>query len=202
MSEFTIPCDTVVRLANVLRGIPDTVDPVFRTLRLENGCVIATDRKFMAVEYVGEFTGTFHFILDEALIAQCKIEAGYNASLSIIYNEVLGYGVAKTALGYTANYNCAYAGPANDFDRWRSIVAQTAESSKESVGAMFWDTDGISKLSASSPSGSVVFEEKINTNRPTLMRDVHDNRWIGIFNPYSSDIAYQPATLPTWANVR
>jgi hypothetical protein len=112
---------------------------------------------------------------------------------------MLKYTVAKTSLGYVTTQNLHYTGDIGDkWPRWREIVAKCAEPAKKPSGGMFWDAVGINKLVSSSPSGKVVFEEAIDTGRPTLVRDVTDYHWLGVFNPLDKMQRHAPAALPTW----
>lgn len=199
MNEISVPCDTVVRLSNVIHTLPDDIDPIFRCIRFDNGLAVTTDRSFMAIEKIGEFAGIFHMVIEPALIEQCRTEAAFNGSLTITINDALKYAVAKTSLGYVHPRNVAFYPPGDTpFDRWRGVVLQSKEPAGASVGGMFWDIDGLTRLATSSPSGRIVFEEKIDTTRPSLIRDINDYSWLGVFNPFTSENSYQPASLPSW----
>ncbi len=199
MADFVIPCDTVVRLSNVIHSLPDNIDPVFRCVRFDNGLAVTTDRSFMAIEKIADFTGVFHMTVEPALIEQCRTEAAFNGTLTVTVNDALQYAVAKTSLGYIHPTNVGfYPSGANPFDRWREVVLQSKEPAAALIGGMFWDVDGLTRLATSSPSGRIVFEEKIDTTRPSLIRDINDHSWLGVFKPFTSDKSYQPASLPSW----
>ena len=174
-------------------------DSMFRAIRLDNGQAVATDRSFMAIENIGGPSGVVHILPDPKLIAQCKTESVFDSKLTITVNEMLKFAVAKTTLGYVHPGNCSiWADGENDFDRWRSVVMESAAPAMKSSGGMFWVAESIAKLAASSPSGRLVFEENIDVSRPTLVRDVLDYDWLGVFSPHSIKDLYKPATLPTW----
>jgi hypothetical protein len=199
MADFRIPCDTVARLANVVAGLSDEIEPVFKCIRFDNGVAVTTDRSFMAIEKIGDFTGIFHMIVETTLIEQCRVESAFNGYLTITENESLKYAVGKTSLGYIHPNNVGfYPTSVTPFDRWRDVVLQSKEPASEAVGGMFWNVDGLVKLATSSPSGRVVFEEHIDTKRPSLIRDVYDHGWLGVFNPFTVEKSYQPASLPSW----
>lgn len=194
MAEFSIPCETFLRLSKVAGD-----EASWHTLRYDNGCLVATDRRFMAIEQVASAPGVYHLVLDEALLRQCEIEKDFNSRIAFTVNEMLGFAVGKTSLGYVTTANIAHSGPVHaDWSRWREIVMQCATPAAKPNGGMFWDMDGLARLAASSPSGLVVFEEVIDTNRPTLVRDVKDYQWLGVFHPNSAADHYSPASLPTW----
>lgn len=200
VTDFVIPCDTFARLSRIFEGQSDLADD-FRTIRIDNGVAVATDRRALAAEKIADSVGIIHVIGDPALIAQCRTEAAFSSNLSITVNEGLRYAVAKTSLGYVHPANCVlWRNEAGDFDRWRAIVQQCATPAAASKGGMFWDAELIARLGSTSPTGRLVFEQNIDvTHRPTVIRDVSDDRWFGIFRPFASDERYAPASLPTWA---
>jgi hypothetical protein len=200
MTDFVIPCDTFVRLTNILYGMPEDISEWFKTVRIDNGIAVATNRRILAAENVGGPAGIIHVIADQALINQCRTEAAFSSALTITVNEVLKFAVAKTTLGYVHPGNCVrFSDDPNDFDRWRTVVEQCKTPASAPRGGMFWDADMIARLAAASPSGRVVFEEIIDaTGRPTIIRDINEYNWIGVFQPFSTEESYSPATLPTW----
>lgn len=200
MTDIVISCDAVVRLSSVTASPGGDVHPEFSTIRIDGGQAVATDRCFMAVENIGGDHPIFNLVCDPALITQCRTEAMFNGSLTITVNEMLKFAVGKTTLGYVTASNIGFWGDtSSDFDRWREIVAKAGEPLPNSHGGMFWEVDGIAKLSKSSPSGMVAFAENIHADAPTLLRDVTTHDWLGVFQPYSSKHNYGPATLPSWA---
>jgi hypothetical protein len=201
MTDFIIPCDTFGRIASVIENFPPDGDPNFKYVRIEDGFALASDRKFMAIEKIVGGAGIIHIVSDPTLIAQCRTEAKFSSVLTITVNEALRFVVAKTTLGYVHSANIGYWPVGKtDLDRWREVVDMTKTPVKKGKGGMFWDCAAIARLAAASPSGRVIFEENIDNQRPTIMRDVHDYNWVGIFNPYSNQEAgtLTPATLPSW----
>lgn len=198
MPDFIVPCETLARLANVLKVMPHFANEWFNTIRIDNGCAVASNRIVMAVERLeNPNSGICHIIADKALIAQCAAEAPFKSDLVVTVIDELKYATAKTTLGYVHPGNaCLWSETPNDYDRWRSIIA--LDRAKKSVGGMFWETSSIANLAASSPSGRLVFEEFIDCTRPTIVRDINDYGWFGVFNPYSDHDRTDPATLPNW----
>ena len=202
MTDFTIPCDTFARLTRVVDMESKELKPWFQAVRIDNGIAVATNRVIMAVENISrDNVGVTHVIADPALIAQCASEAPYKSVLTITVNEALKYAVAKTTLGYIHPGNCVvWSDEPNDFNRWREIVDLTREPAVKSSGGMYWNAETITKLADSSPSGCLVFEEIVDCTgaRPTIIRDVNDYEWFGIFQPFGAGQYYSSATLPTW----
>jgi hypothetical protein len=202
MTDFTIPCDTFVRLARVLAIESSEPTPWFRSVRIDNEFALASNRIIMAVEHISRSNvGVVHIVADPALIAQCANEAPFKSVLTITVNELLKYAVAKTTLGYVHPTNCVvWSDEPNDFDRWRSVVDLTRQPAAKPSGGMYWSADNIANLAASSPSGRIIFEEIIDCtgDRPTIVRDVNDYEWFGIFQPFVKAEHHNPATLPSW----
>ena len=201
MTEFSVPCDVIARLARVLAVESSEPTEWFRSIRIDNGVAVATNRIVMAVEHIGDNPGIVHIVADPALIAQCASEAPYKSVLTVTVNEMLRYAVAKTTLGYVHPANCAvWSDLPNEFDRWRSIVELARIPLTATRGAMYWNAENIANLAASSPSGRLVFEEFFDTGgmRPTIVRDVNDYEWFGVFQPFARGESHAPATLPSW----
>lgn len=200
MTDFVIPCDTFVRLTNVLVDPLPSCDEWFKSVRIDNGQALATNRRVMAIENIGGPSGIVHIIADPVLIEQCRKEAVFNSTLTITVNDLLKYAVAKTTLGYVHPGNCAVwsTAPRDDYDRWRKVIMTAKTDGGKSNGGMFWNADNIARLAASSPSSRVVFAETIDVTKPTIIRDVSDPDWLGVFYPASDEGNQGAATLPTW----
>lgn len=200
MTDFIVPADTLARLATIIQNPPADLEPVFKTIRLDNGQVVVSDRTICAVECVGTIPGIAHIVPDPAFIAQCKMEAQFSSNVTIVVNELLNYTVAKTSLGYVTGNIGFFPNGATDYDRWREVVMEAKEIPPKGRGGMFWDAELIAKLAASSPSGRVIFAENVDAYRNTLIRDVTDGYWIGVFSPKQGPgyDAVNPATMPTW----
>lgn len=193
-----IPCDTIARLANLIDYAVE--DTIFHTIRLDNGCVIASDRKFMAIEHIGGWTGVAHINVDDVLRAQCVTEAAWSGSLEITVNPALNYTVARSTMGYVSGNIGVFPTVPTNFDRWKEVALQCDEPAAKPAGTMIWHTDGLVKLAKSSPSGVVAFEQVIDAEtRPTVIRDIASPDWVGLFLPQISDgIFHPPAVLPGW----
>lgn len=204
MTEITLSCETFLRINRVIENLPSDMHPSWSTLRFENGCVIATDKSFMAIEnFSSQQFAPFHIVRDEALLAQCETESKFNSRMTIVVNEMLKFAVIKTSLGYQTATNMLFVEPIDPaWDKWRGLVEQCREPATRANGPMFWALSGIERLTASSPSGMIVFEELIDVNRPTLIRDVTDYHWLGVFHPTSMQEHYTAASLPSWINAQ
>lgn len=201
MPEFSMTCDTFNRISRALsRDLSGLPHESWNTLRIDNGCIVAGDRSFIAVEHFGWAEGVCHIIPDAALIAQCAVEAMHGGRITLVVNEMLQFATAKTTFGYQSVGNLLYLGQIDpDWNRWRDVVKKTVGTPKPR-GAMYWNIEGIQRLIESSPSGGVVFEENIDCDRnaPILIRDVTDYNWLGCFHPSAKSQTYVGATVPSW----
>jgi len=197
VTDYVIPCETIDRLSKIADGEENSW---FGTLRIDNGCIIATGGGLMVVEWIGAPDGVIHLRLDPALLAQCATEAPFASKLTISVIDGLNIAGAKTTMGYVYPGDpIMWTGDmVNEFDRWRSVVARALVPAEAPNGGMCWSAHWIAALAASAPSGQVVFEEIIDVNRPTIMRDVTDPNWFGVFMPYMKSGDYPAATLPSW----
>lgn len=195
MTDFIVPCDTLVRLSKIVIGAPDGFD----TIRFESGCVIVTNRALMAIEHIGSNPGVTHIKLDADLLAVCETEAKYSSNVTITANDMLQYTIAKTTLGYVSG-NIGNFAPPPDLHRWKEVLKEAETIPDKGNGGMFWAAEHIAQLAACSPSGRVTFAENIDAYRNTVIRDVTDGEWLGIFSPKPND-GYAPwgATVPAWA---
>lgn len=200
MTEISLSCETFLRISRVNADLPSDMHKSWSTLRFENGCIIATDKSFMAIEnFSTQQFAPFHIIRDEALLAQCETEATFNGRMTIVVNEMLKFAVIKTSFGFQTTVNMLYTGEVDPgWEKWRKVVDTCKEPATRTNGPMFWAMEGIQRLASSSPSGMIVFEELIDVNRPTLIRDVKDYYWLGVFHPTSMQDHYSAASLPSW----
>ena len=201
MSQFVIGCDTVLRLNAMLEGSDPALHPSYRTIRIEGQLAIACDRQIMAVERITGGEGVTHLRLDPALIAQCKIEEKFSGSLSLVANAMLNFTSVKTTFGWQSPENLGfYEALDGDWYRWREVVMLCAKPLDKAHGGMFMDAALIARLAAAAPSGSVAFESipTDGSNRPTLIRDVTDPNWLGVFQPFQSGTTRNAAVLPEW----
>jgi hypothetical protein len=198
-----IPCETIVRMARLLPSPNVEIDPIFRTLRFDNGKLIATDRRYMAVEKIEPFDGVFHVVVTPELLTQCEQEAAYASTLELAV--VPGYLVTgKTTYGWLSPNIGVFPTTPTDYDKWYSeVVAPCVTPAVEPRGGMIWTVDDLSRLAATSPSGVVVFESIIDCeSRPTVVRDLSTYDWCGFFLPRLHDGAYHAAAaLPGWLRV-
>lgn len=193
MTDFVITCDTVSRLAHLATGD----DEWFQTIRIDNGVAVASNRRLLACELIPACTGAVHLMLAPELVEQCRTEAQWDSTLTISVMDGLNYASAKTSLGWIAPGNVAlYADTPNELAKWRDILPK--QPAKTHRGALFMTTDEMVQLCKSSPSGRIVFEEIMDILQPTVVRDIYDDDWFGLFYPRSTKDSYLPATLPSW----
>ena len=197
-----IPCETIVRMAALLPVPGADVEPIFNTMRFDNGKLIVTNRKFGAVEQIeSDFEGIWHVAVPDTLLAQCKVEAQFGGSLTIVPNQTLTWTTARTTMGYDAQGNIGvYPTEPTIFDRWHEKMVQPALTPATAPnGTMVVEAGPLAALAAASPSGVIAFESLIDSRRTTIVRDAMDHRWVGFFHPRMNDgMFYPPASVPTW----
>lgn len=200
MTDYAIPCEVIARLSILANDTPADADQRFKSLRYDNGLLIASNNRLIAVENITGPAGVFHLVLDPALVAQCRTEAPFKSVLHVTLNDMLQFASGKTTLGYSHPANCTlWNSPASKFDSWRDIVARVVDPANEPNGGMYWKAQEIALLAATAPSGSVIFERVVDVNRPAIIRDPFDENWFAMFNPWNKDLeTAPPATLPGW----
>ena len=197
MADFKIPCAVFARLAKIHDVLAEDADPWYRTIRIENNIAIASSRNTVIIERIADNDGICHIVADPVLIKQCEAESKFDSLLHVSTNDALKYASAKTTFGYNFPANaCYWSNTPNDLDRWKKVVGKAG--AKVSKGGMFWRTDVIAALAASSPSGCLVFAEQIDTSVPTVIRDLYDEKWFAVFRPSNDAVPYSPATVPEW----
>ncbi len=198
MSEISIPCETIARLANVLKYFPESADEWTNSLRLEDNYIMATNRCYMAVERIAANIPTpVHIKADPAFIQQCLTESQYSSNVFLVVNPVLGMVTARTTMGYQYPGNLLLTGPTpNKLDNWKAVIPR--EPSKVSNGGMMLDMNQFMMLAETAPSKQIVFEQNVDITRPTIVRDLFDPHWFGVFNAKDDKNIHDPATIPSW----
>jgi hypothetical protein len=210
--NFTLPCDTYVRLSRVAQNYierdpptPDYMKAMYLEIKSGEAFAVCTNIKLAAIEYLGktnEPDGKMHLTLDPILLKQAQSEIPFNSSLQIVYNEMLAFANVKTTFGYNYPGNALIPAPAtNEFDHWRSWAPDKPATKAKGVLSMI--PADVMNLGLSSPSGRIVFQEFIDNTKPCVIRDRFDPKWMGLFMPCVVDennkiIDIEPAKLPDW----
>ena len=200
--QVQINADVFVRFANLARNLPPS-DPrnYLRSVMIEvaNGSafIVATDSRFAAVQRLGEMAGEFRacVVADDTMTLQAMAEKPFSSSLFISAEKV------TTSLGFTYPGNpfaLAPQGKINELFSWRKLF-QTAP--EKSSGSMFIDMARMRFMLETSPSGRVLFPDKIDTAFPIIVKDAIDSDWLGVFLGRSEDAPQFYGSLPGWFNV-
>ncbi len=197
MSEYVIPCEVFARLSNLLSVTYPETDEWCKSIRIDRGCAVVTNRHFMAVQRIEcNLPDPIHIVADPALIEQCCKEAQYHSNLHIAVVPSIKYASAKTTFGYQYPGNAAlWLSKPNEMDRWREIIPDGL--CKASNGGMLLDLEGMEYLIKTSPSGKVVVEENVDFNRPVVVNDFVDPNWFGLFSA-RDDKLHNPPIIPKW----
>lgn len=195
-----IPCDTIARLSHLLGGAD--VELAMQCFRLDNGKVIVTNRKFMAVEEVDKFEGVFYIMAHQGMIEQCRTEAQFSSVIDFSPVPALQYTTAITSMGFKIAENIGYwpGGPV-DFDKWRDMILKPClDPLTESKAPMVFDVTLMHQLAQAAPTGRLVLEQYADPdNRATVVRDIDSPTWVGFFKAGMPD-GRRPAsaTVPGW----
>lgn len=198
MSEMVVACEKIARLSSVLQNFPDFANGWENSFRFEDDLIIVTNRRYMAIErHVGHTSTPFQMTADAALIEQCRNETQYSSNLHILVNDTLGVITARTTFGYLHPTNLKhFADGENVLDRWRSRVP--TQPAQEGNNGLLLDCEEFSALMDSSPSKHIIFEKYVDVKQPSIVRDVKDGNWFGIFWAKDTRTPHDPATLPGW----
>lgn len=194
---FTIPCELYTRLAGVaIQPDEETNRPTLRSVRIEhlNGrCVaIASNAMILAGEFItdhDEPDGGVNVTIDPALVAL----AAQAPDANLIVNQAPGWTVITTSDGMMFPGNGEVPG---EYPEWRGLIP--TELPTKNNGCFSFSGRQMARLCASSPSGRIRCARNIDMAQPTIVRDVHDENWFGIFMCSEADgkQEYKPATVP------
>jgi len=202
--ELSVSCDTFVRLAKIASS---NDAGYLKSIWLEitdkgDVLAIATNRKIAAIEHLGMIKadpGKMNVCVDEAFVQQCQTETAFNGTITFVNNPVLKFVSAKTSLGYVHATNAGvYTDGKNEFETWRDWFPD--EMPKKTNGGIFSNLDNLALLASSAPTASVVFQKWIDAEKPVMVRDVHDDKWVGLFmpRPDAKNRSPEPFAIPTW----
>jgi hypothetical protein len=200
--KFSILCETFLRLSNCA-GVNDP-EPALNSVRLENSngkvFAVASNRKIMAVEYLGETDepdGAINIAVHQDIIDAC--EYSENQQRFITVNSWQEFGVATMNIGVFSPYALPFTNPDTfePFRNWRGQFPTWLP--KVDKGFVWFETEQLNKLGLSSPSGMIALPEVLDNTRRVIVRDIHDPNWCGVFIPYHpNNPNVKPATLPEW----
>ncbi len=174
-----------------------------RSVRLENSngraYAIASNRKIMAVEFLNETDqpdGAVNITVDPLFVHLIEHHMDDRHSLEIEYwpefnisTATIGGEVCTTALRMPDTYE--------PFRNWRGQFPTWLP--KVDKGFVWFETEQLSNLGASSPSGMIALPEVLDNTRRVIVRDIHDPNWCGVFIPFNPDQPnVKPATIPEW----
>lgn len=214
--NFLIPTEIFVKLTGILYRWPINVQEIEKKylnsifLEHKDGLTfaVATNRKIAGVYFLGntkEADGFVNITVDKPLVEQAKTEIPFHSNLNIVAISDLNVVSIKTDFGYNYPGNGGFFAKDSPQINWRTWLPKTI--AKQSKGAMGWLLTDIEALTRSSPSGDVAFPEFIDANEPVIMRDNHDDNWMGMFMSNHRDettgkvSTITPASIPTWVKI-
>lgn len=213
--QFKIPCETYIRLAGAV--VPHPVKPVavpLQCIRIERqkGFVVAlaTNNRICVVEKIDATTepdGAVNIRIDPVLLQQCELEKQFDSELIIDVIDLPGVQVVtcKSTFGYSHNGDIGvFPTPEEHIKYWQNWREKIIpyDQPKKSNGFLMLDTVGMEQLTRCSPSGVIVFPEKIDTDQAVIVNDSIDPGWLGIFMAVhweeSKVGVNSAATVPNW----
>lgn len=199
---FTVPCAVFARMskAALQPHMPDKSPffPGIRSVRLENNgghvFMIATNRNFLTVEYIGVTKEPDGFVnVDLAIAPWCEKEVDTN--LTVTLDVASGWAVAVTSGGYFHPMNASVVG---EYPDWRALIP--TETPTASNGILALDMEDLRLLWEVSPSGSITLPKFWDVSKPIIVRDFNDAHWFGMFLSlkHRDQNGMQFATRPDW----
>lgn len=198
---FKITCETFLRLSNAALPLGQVDERGnFYTVGIQNAngqsIGIATTGKIMAVEWLkitDQPDGIISIPLNDDLLKQCEIEAVYNSVLTI------ENGVITSSLGWSQTFTVT-SDIHHYLNEWKNILRDCTTDNKLLMAGMFMNTEHLSALGRSSPTGRIVFPEKIYSKRPVMVVDATDKNWFGFFIGTTDDGAPVNTSpfIPEW----
>lgn len=205
MTTYTISCATLSRLSKIPSyfgpSVPEHTKPLINTVRLENkggkSYAVATNQKIAAVEYLGPTPHPDSFCHLKLPIPRIDELARNNETATIMTIPQIAVSTLTTTGGFALN-DVSYWFDETPLDSWRTWFNPNIY--KNSQGAMYWDLFHLELLFQSSPSGKVIFPEFIQADKPVLLTDRENDKWLGAFIPnvYPTEKAVKPSKLPEW----
>lgn len=200
--QIAINADIFVRFANLARNLPaDDERKYLRSVLVEvaqgNVFIFATDSRFAAVAKIGESLGEFRACItaDDVLTNQANAEKPFASSVFVSAEKV------STSLGFVYPGNPfveAPQGKINEAFSWRQLFTVMHDKNHRN---MFIDTERMRFMHACSPSGKIIFPNKIDTGKPIVVKDSIDDNWLGVFLARPNIGNQLFGNLPEWINV-
>lgn len=194
---FSIPCHVFARAGRGAFKGDDAQYPAIKGVRVQNlkgaVLVIATNRQFLTVDYVGQTDEPDGFVhVSPDLIEPCSRFAETDENLTI--TPAPGWTVAQIGMSYFHPFNASIEGA---FPDWQPLIP-TGNPSKPN-GALGLNVEAMRWLAEVSPNGEFVLPTAYDIDKPVIVRDVKDPDWFAIFLSLEHrNQSFKPATLPTW----
>lgn len=202
MPTFVIPCETYLRLAGMaLQPDDDGTRGWMRGVRIEhlnNRCIaVSTYGPVLAGEFiqdVEEPDGAVCLTIVPAMLEMARIGAALNDNM--IVAQAPGWTVVTLTSGAMYGGNGEIDG--SGWPDWRSLIP--ADLPTKNNGCFSFHGPKMARLCASSPSGTIRCARNIDMTQPTIVRDLHDDSWFGMFmvNDANGGQSYKPATIPDY----
>lgn len=207
MTNFNVKCETLLRFLNLCSFFEPSVETQtvekLNAVYLENKdgmtFIVATNSMVAAVERVGftqEPDGFAYFKNDETI--KNKIKQGSLEDLTVKIVTLPQFAMSTLTIGNGSDIvNCCKWFDDSPFKNWRNWFQDQDGDVK---GFMYWDVFHVESLMKASKSGCVIFPEKINAEKPIIIRDRYNPEWVGSFFPQPpvGQVIVNSAKKPEW----
>lgn len=209
MTTFFIQTKRLYRLVSVCNFISshleESVKNKITTVLFENkngmSYAVSTDSLIASVEFLGKTDkpdGSCYLILSDKLKEQLNKEYLTDHVISITTFPQMAISMLQSTSGFNLS-DCLHWWDDSELRNWRRWFPAPAS---KSSGVMYWDLFKIESLLRASPSGKVIFPSFIDASKPLMVRDYHNDNWMGVFMAQSPHMdEYEPAELPDWFKV-
>jgi len=198
MTQFAISCELYLRLAGMALQPDENNRQVLRCVRIEHragvALAVASNAFALAGEYMGalaegEPDGAVNIVIDPALQAL----ATQSLDGDLIINQAPGWTVITTSDGVMFPGNGELPG---DYPDWRALVP--GDLPTKNNGCFCFSGALLSRLCKTAPCGVIRCARNIDMSQPTIVRDIKDENWFGIFfvSDGGKEQSFKPATIP------
>lgn len=209
MSTFFIHSKRLHRLVSVCNFVSShlsqDVKNKITTVLLENkngmSYAVSTDSLIASVEFLGKTDkpdGSCYLILSDKLKEQLNKEYLTDNIITVTAFPQMAISMLQSTSGFNLS-DCLHWWDDSELRNWRKWFLEPA---RESAGVMYWDVFKVESLLKASPSGKVIFPSFIDASKPLMVRDYHNDNWMGVFMPQSAkESEFEPTELPDWFKV-
>lgn len=205
--QFTISAEILLKLSSVRDYIPlkvpESIKSSLETIYVEHKSgktfAVATNSQIASIYCLGETEeedGHCFITVTDALKTQAMHEEPMGSFFEFVIVPEIAMGTVKSMMGWTSTENYAVFFDESPLMRWRDWIPVKEETIPS--GRFFIDTDMISILMNSSPSGMVTTLVPVDTKENIVFVDLHRCDWAGVFVGTQQDNKHEEVEKPEW----